>query len=84
LAKALLLKKGIQVNTQIGIISDFDKHFNVREIIPVSFRELVEQINKSQPTSVFAEKYYNEARLVFKSINSLEKQIANQLNPQLN
>jgi sulfite reductase (ferredoxin) len=84
LAKALLLKKGILVNTQIGIISDFDKHFNVREIIPVSFRELVEQINKTEPTSAFADKYYNEARLVFKSINTLEQQIVNQLNPQLN
>lgn len=84
LAKALLLKKGIQVNTQIGIITDFDKHFSVREIIPVSFRELVEQINKSQPTSAFAEKYHNEAKLLFKSINSLEKQITNTLNPQLN
>ena len=84
LAKALLLKKGIQVNTQIGIITDFDKHFSVREIIPVSFRELVEQINKSQPTSAFAEKYHNETKLLFKSINSLEKQITNTLNPQLN
>ncbi|MFM2016485.1 MAG: hypothetical protein RL007_141 [Bacteroidota bacterium] len=84
LAKALLLKKGIQVNTQVGIITDFDKHFNVREIIPVNFRELVEQINKSHPTSAFAAKYHNEAKLLFKSINSFEKQIANQLNPQLN
>lgn len=84
LAKALLLKKGIQVNTQIGIITDFDKHFNVREIIPVNFRELAEQINKSQPNSAFAEKYHNEAKLLFKSINSLEKQITNTLNPQLN
>lgn len=84
LAKALLLKKGIQVNTQIGIITDFDKHFSVREIIPVSFRELSEQINKSQPTSAFAEKYHNGAKLLFKSINSFEKQITNTLNPQLN
>ncbi len=73
-AKALLLKRDVQVNTQHGIIHDFDKHFQLELLIPVTFKELVTQISLNKPEKEFAIKYINEARLFLDSIPELEKQ----------
>lgn len=83
-AKALLLKRDVQVNTQHGIISDFDKHFQLQLLIPVSFRELVTQISVNKPEKAFAIKYINEARLFLDFVPELEKQATLNLNPTLN
>jgi sulfite reductase (ferredoxin) len=62
-AKGLLLDAGIYVNTHHTLIADFDKHFTEPGIFVVngSFKELVLQINKNEPSEDFAVKYFNEA-----------------------
>jgi sulfite reductase (ferredoxin) len=58
------LDKEIHVNTQHGVITDFDKHFvETGEIkLETSFRELALQINGNEPSKSFAQLYYNEAK----------------------
>jgi len=62
-AKALLLDKQVNCNTQQGIIHDFDKHFvQTRTFNFISdFKAQVFQINKIGPTKEFAMKYLAEA-----------------------
>jgi len=62
-AKGLLLDAQQQVNTQHVLINDFDKTFINTGIIDLgkSFRELVLQINKNEPTKEFARRYLGEA-----------------------
>jgi sulfite reductase (ferredoxin) len=62
-AKALLLDKQVHVNTQHGVMSDFDKVFIETGLIPLnsSFTELALQINKHEPTDFFAESYFSKA-----------------------
>jgi sulfite reductase (ferredoxin) len=61
-AKALLLDKHIHVNTQHGVIGDFDKHFVEAGVFPLktSFKELILQINKQEPSKEFAETYFSQ------------------------
>lgn len=73
-AKALLLKRNVQVNTQHGIINDFDKHFQLGLLVPVSFKERVTQISVNKPEKEFAIKYINEAHLFLDLVPQLEKQ----------
>jgi sulfite reductase (ferredoxin) len=62
-AKALLLDKGINKSTHIGIIEAFDQEFvaNKELVLQVSFKELCMQINKNEPTAQFAQKYLADA-----------------------
>ncbi|MDX1954098.1 MAG: HEPN domain-containing protein [Chitinophagaceae bacterium] len=62
-AKALLLKEGVQCNTQHGILRDFDIHFtqNGKYADRPSFQEAVLAINKEPATEAFAKKYLAEA-----------------------
>ena len=64
-AKALLLQQGVQCNTQNGILNDFDKHFTEKGLYTntPSFRELVLQINKTEPSEGFANEYLSEAKV---------------------
>lgn len=55
-AKALLLTKGIQVNTQHGVIADYDKEFSP------GFRERILQINTNAPSGEFAAAYIRDAK----------------------
>ncbi len=63
-AKGLLLDEAIHVNTHHTLINDFDKHFVETERFKLenSFKELVLQINKNEPTKEFAEYYFIEAK----------------------
>ncbi len=58
-AKAMLLDKGINSSTQVGIIRDFDEQFSGTAILQdySNFNELVLQINKNEPSAEFAGKY---------------------------
>jgi sulfite reductase (ferredoxin) len=58
-AKALLLDKGVNSSTQIGIIREFDTNFvdNGEVSLNSSFNELVLSINKNEPTEAFATSY---------------------------
>jgi sulfite reductase (ferredoxin) len=64
-AKALLLQQGVQCNTQHGILNDFDKHFTEKGLYTntPSFKELVLQINKNEPSEGFANEYLSEAKV---------------------
>lgn len=58
-AKALLLDKGVNSSTQIGIIREFDNHYvQTGEIqLEGSFNDLVLEINKHEPSEEFATAY---------------------------
>ncbi len=58
-AKALLLDKGINSSTQVGIIRDFDEQYKDSQILKglESFADLVLQINKNEPSAEFAQAY---------------------------
>ncbi|GGB24646.1 HEPN domain-containing protein [Puia dinghuensis] len=68
-AKALLLREGVQCNTQDGILKDFHKYFIAEGKWPGSdnwpgkdsFRDAVLRINQNTPAEPFAEQYYAEA-----------------------
>lgn len=71
-AKALLLDKEVQCNTQIGIINDFETHFVEMGLFTFasSFKDCVLRINKSEPSADFAqnflldaENFYSNAKL---------------------
>ncbi len=54
-AKAVLLTRSIHVNTQHGVLNDFE-----REFLP-GFREQALQLNRNKPDRPFAAKYIREA-----------------------
>ena len=60
---ALLLDKGVNCNTQVGIINDFEAHF-VQDgtfTFTPDFRSQVMQINQNEPTADFAASYLADA-----------------------
>jgi len=63
-AKGLLLDKQVHVNTHHTLISDFDTHLTETGEISLdsTFKELVLQINKNEPTKEFAEQYFDRAQ----------------------
>ena len=63
-AKALLLDKQVHVNTHHTLIADFDAHLVDTGLIKLksSYKELVLQINKNEPSKEFAESYFSEAK----------------------
>jgi len=62
-AKALLLDKGVNSSTQVGVIREFDNHYVESGEVNLStnFSDLVLQINKNEPTEAFAKHYFEEA-----------------------
>ncbi|TDQ25419.1 HEPN domain-containing protein [Tenacibaculum caenipelagi] len=74
-AKALLTAEGAKTNTQAGIITNFDETFVVTNKIELSssFKELIYQINKNEPTEAFAKKYLEEAIAFYKTIDAYRK-----------
>ena len=71
-AKALLIAENIKTNTQLVIISDFQKYFvETNKIdLDISFEDLVYQIKKEQPTKAFAESYLNDAQSFYKKVDA--------------
>ena len=62
-AKALLLDKGINSSTQTGVIKEFDLNYVNTGLVnlPVSFNDLVLQINQNEPSEAFATAYLQSA-----------------------
>ena len=81
-AKALLLDKQVHVNTHHTLINDFDKHFVESQLIelPLSFRELVLQINQSEPSKEFAEIYFSQAQSFLNQVKTYREKSALVLN----
>jgi sulfite reductase (ferredoxin) len=63
-AKALLLDKGINSSTQTGVIKEFDSNYVNTGLVnlPVSFNDLVLQINQNEPSEAFATAYLQSAQ----------------------
>jgi sulfite reductase (ferredoxin) len=55
-AKALLLDKGLNQSTQTGVMKAFDEHY-AADLKIDNFTDLVLQINKNEPSEIFAEAY---------------------------
>ncbi|HEY9535483.1 MAG TPA: nitrite reductase [Mucilaginibacter sp.] len=62
-AKALLLDKGVNASTQIGIIKEFDAQYvSTGEFaLNTSFNDLITQINQNEPSEQFATLYMASA-----------------------
>ena len=71
-AKALLLSENVSTNTQANIINQFDETFITKEKIKLnsSFNQLVYQINKNEPTEVFARHYAEQSVAFFETIEA--------------
>ena len=71
-AKALLLSENQKTNHQAGIIDLFDTVFVETNKIAfeTTFKELVFQINKNEPTEAFAKKYIAQAISFFDTIEA--------------
>lgn len=71
-AKALLLAEKEKTNTHAGIIDSFDTVFVASNKIELgtTFRELVYQINKNEPTEAFAKQYIQSAASFFEAIEA--------------
>ena len=71
-AKALLLSENQKTNHQAGIIDLFDTVFVETNKIAfeTTFKELVFQINKNEPTEAFAKKYIAQAITFFDTIEA--------------
>lgn len=69
-AKALLVEKNVRCNTQQGIITDFDQHFENEFGFSSEkkFSDFVLQINKNQPSEEFATSYLTETIQVFNAL----------------
>lgn len=63
-AKALLLDKGVNSSTQIGIIKDFEEKYVTTGELPLNgtFNELIMQINQNEPSEAFATAYMQTAQ----------------------
>ena len=80
-AKALLLAEDQKTNHHAGIIDLFDTVFIESKKIDLdsSFKELVYQINKNEPSAEFAKKYIQEGVAFFENIeNYRAKDLANE------
>ena len=75
-AKALLLAEKEKTNTHAGIIDSFDSVFVEANKIELgtSFRELVYQINKNEPTEAFAKQYIEQAVAFFNKLEAYREQ----------
>ena len=69
-AKALLLSKDVECNTQIKILRDFDTHLvNTGEFsVAGGFENLVLQINQHEPEQEFAQQYIAQYEALLKNI----------------
>lgn len=76
-AKALLLTKGVHVNSQYSILTEFEKHFLFGEEFPFdkNFKATVLQINSNEPTKLFAEVYLKEAEGFVKRSKVLREEL---------
>jgi len=72
-AKAVLIDAEIKTNTQTGIVTDFDREFVEKGVVPLetSFSSLVNQIRTNEPTAEFAKKYLAGARSFYQTIYNL-------------
>lgn len=82
-AKTFLLSKEEKTNSHQGIIHDFDR-INTNEIrMFTSFREVVNQIRKNEPSEIFAQQYLQDAILFVEELKKYRKKLATEPLSQL-
>jgi len=76
-AKAMLLDKGINSSTHIGIIKEFDaRYVATGEIeLPSTFDELIMEINKHEPSEAFATQYLKSAEAFLNQVKVKREEI---------
>lgn len=76
-AKALLLQKGVQCNTQNGILNDFDKTFTETGIFTLfpSFRSAALSMNEHTPDLSFANEYMQQAKVFIREASKLREEL---------
>lgn len=76
-AKALLLKKGINNSTQIGVVKEFDTHFVEAKQVELAgtFADEVLQINKHEPSEEFAQEYMLSATSFLQKAKGLMEEV---------
>lgn len=76
-AKGLLLNEGKHVNTHHTLISDFDKYFTETGLfkLETSFKDLVLQINKNEPSEEFATKFFSDAKLFVQTVKEYREKV---------
>ena len=74
-AKALLTAEKTKTNTHASIIKDFDEKFVASDRISLStnFEELVLQLNKNEPTEVFAKSYLEASKAFLLKVHAFRK-----------
>lgn len=73
-AKALLIGEGVQCNTHISIINDFQTLFVEKNLIDFggkSFNDVVLQLNKVEPSPAFAESFYADAKSFLEQVREV-------------
>jgi len=77
-AKALLLRQGVQCNTQHGILKDFDAHFTEKGLYTLneSFKTAVMRMNDVSPSREFAAEYLEEAKEFIEFAKAFREQAA--------
>lgn len=79
-AKALLLQKGVQCNTQHGILNDFDKTFTETGIFTLfpNFRSAALSMNEHTPDLSFANEYLQQAKAFIREAGKLREELIGQ------
>jgi len=79
-AKGLLLQKGVQCNTQHGILNDFDKTFTQNGLYSgaESFKAQVLRMNDVAPTEAFANEYLQQAKAFSAYAKSLREELVSE------
>ena len=79
-AKALLLQKGVQCNTQNGILNDFDKTFTETGIFSLfpNFKNAALSMNDHTPDLSFANEYLQQAKAFIREASKLREELIGQ------
>ncbi|MBI3501452.1 MAG: HEPN domain-containing protein [Bacteroidetes bacterium] len=75
-AKAILLTKQIQTNSQYSVLNEFEKHFiqTGEDKFQNGFKTLVLQINQTEPEKEFAEFYFTQAKSFLKWVKEYREE----------
>lgn len=74
-AKALLTSEGKKTNTHVGIITQFEEIFASEIELDVPFSDFIYQIKNNEPTLKFAKKYFTDAQLFYKKVETYRANI---------
>lgn len=77
-AKALLVDKGVTVNTQAGIMKSFDEEFEgaFESVVGSSFTDFVLRIKQNEPSKEWAEKFIEDADQFLGKVKEVQEQEA--------